>query len=101
MVDDRRRRSVRVQTSELEDRHEAPGGDVELEAVGRLEGQSVRELLEGLTEEQRDVILLRVVADQSVEEVAQILDKRPGAIKMLQRRGLARLRRLLESEGVT
>jgi RNA polymerase sigma factor (sigma-70 family) len=101
LVDDRRRRSVRVQTSELEDRHEAAGGDVELEAVGRLEGQSVRELLEGLTAEQRDVILLRVVADQSVEEVAEILGKRAGAIKMLQRRGLARLRRLLESEGVT
>jgi RNA polymerase sigma factor (sigma-70 family) len=101
LVDDRRRRAARVQTSELEPGHEHHGGDVEQEAVARLEHGAVHELLEQLTEEQRDVILLRVVADLSVEAVAEILGKRHGAVKMLQRRGLARLRRLLEAEAVT
>jgi RNA polymerase sigma factor (sigma-70 family) len=101
LIDDRRRRAARVQTSELEEGHEHLGGDVEEEAVSRLEHGAVHELLEHLTEEQRDVILLRVVADLSVEAVAAVLGKREGAVKMLQRRGLARLRRLLEAEAVT
>jgi RNA polymerase sigma factor (sigma-70 family) len=101
LVDDRRRRAARVQTSELDDGYEHLGGDVEQEAVSQLEHGTVRDLLEHLTEEQRDVILLRIVADLSVEAVATILGKREGAVKMLQRRGLARLRRLLEAEAVT
>jgi RNA polymerase sigma factor (sigma-70 family) len=102
LIDDRRRASVRPQTDELHhDRHETTGGDVELEAESQLERDRVHALLEGLTHEQREVVLLRVVADLSIEEVARILGKRPGAVKMLQRRGLASLRRRLEAEGVT
>ena len=102
LVDERRRTSVRVETTEwVEGRHEHPGGDVEREAIAGLDDIWIRELLEHLTEEQRDVILLRVLADLSVDEVAEILGKRPGAIKMLQRRGLTALRRLLEHQGVT
>jgi RNA polymerase sigma factor (sigma-70 family) len=102
LIDERRRAAVRPQTGEsIEDRHELPGGDVEQEAVAFLEHDRVRGLLEGLTADQRDVVLLRVVADLSVEEVASVLGKRPGAVKMLQRRGLAALKRILESEGVT
>ena len=102
LVDERRRANARVETTEwVEGRHEYTGGDVELEAIAGLDDAWIRELLEPLTEEQRDVILLRVLADLSVDDVAEILGKRPGAVKMLQRRGLAALRRLLEHQGVT
>lgn len=102
LIDERRRGSVRPQTAELlDERHEFPGGNVEQEAFAVLGHDRVAGLLAELTEEQRDVVLLRVVADLSVDEVAQVLGKRVGAIKMLQRRGLATLRRILESEGVT
>lgn len=102
LVDERRRRAARPQTNEGADRHrEQRGGDVEQEALAALGGDSVATLLDALTGAQRDVVLLRVVADLSVEEVARVLGKRPGAVKMLQRRGLATLRRILESEGVT
>jgi RNA polymerase sigma-70 factor (ECF subfamily) len=42
------------------------------------------------------VVLLRIIADMSVEEVARALDKREGAIKALQHRALASLRRHLD-----
>ena len=58
-------------------------------------------LLCRLTEEQREVLLLRVVADLTVEEVATVVGRAPGAVKALQRRGLASLRRILEREGVS
>ena len=49
----------------------------------------------------RDVLVLRVVADLTVDQVAAVLGKRPGAVKALQRRGLATLREALSKEGVT
>jgi RNA polymerase sigma-70 factor (ECF subfamily) len=48
-----------------------------------------------LTPEQREVVALRFVADLSIEEVARLLRKRPGAVKSLQHRALDRLAELL------
>jgi RNA polymerase sigma-70 factor, ECF subfamily len=44
------------------------------------------------------VLLLRIVADLSLEDVAQTLGKRRGAIKSLQHRALATLRRQLAQQ---
>lgn len=44
--------------------------------------------LDRLTIEQRDVVVLRYLADLSIADVAKIIGKRPGAVKMLQARGL-------------
>ncbi len=52
--------------------------------------------LDRLTPEQREVVALRYLADLSVEDVASITGRRPGAVKTLARRGLARLQRDLE-----
>jgi RNA polymerase sigma factor (sigma-70 family) len=50
------------------------------------------ELLEGLAEDHREVLALRVVADLSIEQVAGIMGKSQGAIKQLQRRALQNLK---------
>ena len=68
-------------------------GDVEDDAFAVLAHDRVRDLLTVLSPDQRDVVLLRIIADLSVEEVARMLDKREGAIKALQHRALATLRR--------
>lgn len=52
--------------------------------------------LRSLTPEQRDVVVLRFVADLSLADVAKLLRRRPGAIKALQSRALTRLASLLE-----
>ncbi|MDQ4503050.1 RNA polymerase sigma factor [Sinomonas sp. ASV322] len=57
-----------------------------------LSGAGVVGLLDGLTEDHREVLLLRVVADLSIEQTADIMDRTPGAIKQLQRRALDALR---------
>jgi RNA polymerase sigma-70 factor (ECF subfamily) len=76
-------------------------GNAEDEALALLgEGWALR-TLEILTDDQRSVLLLRVLADLSVEEVARLLGKRPGAVKTLQRRALASLARYLERQGVS
>lgn len=49
-------------------------------------------LLEGLADDHREVLALRVVADLSIEQVAGIMGKSQGAIKQLQRRALQNLK---------
>jgi DNA-directed RNA polymerase specialized sigma24 family protein len=42
-----------------------------------------------------------VLADMSIEDVASAVGKRPGAVKALQRRGLAAVKRELGRKGVS
>ncbi len=93
LTDERRRAGRQVQTDRLDALEMDFGGDVEQEALGRLGSDWVHEVLAELSADQRDVLLLRVVADLPVDEVADILGKRPGAVRALQHRGLERLRR--------
>ena len=75
-------------------------GSAEDDGLDRLGGEWVREVLQRLAPDQREVLLLRVLGDLTVEQIAAQLGKTPGAVKQLQRRGLASARRLLEAEGV-
>lgn len=62
------------------------------EAMDRVGGAAALRSLDVLTADQREVLLLRVVADLSLAETAQVLGKPVGAVKALQHRALARLR---------
>lgn len=68
----------------------------EIAALGSmLEGPAFA-ALESLTDRQRAVLMLRSVADLSLEEVADVLDLNVNAVKALQHRAVARLRKSLE-----
>lgn len=77
------------------DVHDKWLGDVEREAMSNMSLIEVSVLVRGLTAAQRDVLLLRVVADLSVTETAKILDKSESAVKVLQFRALKTLREKL------
>jgi RNA polymerase sigma factor (sigma-70 family) len=68
-------------------------GHAEDDAMHRMANKRVMAVLERLTPDQRDVLFLRLFARLTVEEVAQVIGKRPGAVKALQSRGLAAIRR--------
>ena len=99
MIDDRRRanRQPAVQR-EIGAEDDLGLGDVEEDAFAVLAHDEVRDMLAVLSPDQRDVVLLRIVADLSVEEVARLLGKREGAVKALQHRALAALRRHLDAQ---
>lgn len=101
MIDDRRRSSRMPQVEDdagIEEHTDV--GDVEDDVLAWLAHDRVRELLSVLSRDQREVVLLRIVADLPVDEVARILDKREGAIKALQHRALNSLRRHLDRHPV-
>jgi RNA polymerase sigma-70 factor (ECF subfamily) len=73
--------------------------DPEHEAIERIGRERLAALLELLTSDQRDLLLLRFVADLSIEEVAAAQGRSVGAVKAMQHRALASVRRLLEEIG--
>ncbi len=96
LVDYRRRQAVRE--------HQPLGGDLANPEGGpavQVEAQLTVERLQGaldlLTEEQRQVIVLKFIEGLSNAEVAQILGKSEGAINALQYRGLRALRQVLRT----
>ena len=95
MVDEYRRagHDQHVSMAEVPD---APQATV---TVGDDVDDDLTRALAMLSDDQREVVVLRFVADLAVKDVARIVGKRQGAVKMLQARGLDRLRELLQSEG--
>jgi RNA polymerase sigma-70 factor (ECF subfamily) len=99
LMDDWRRRSRRPQTTdEPGDLAAHVGGDVEDDALARLGAGTVHRLCGELPTDQRSVLLLRILADLTVEQVAEVLGRSVPSVKALQRRGLRALRDRLERE---
>lgn len=78
---------------EVRDRRAVPSA--EASSLDHLPSAEVDEALASLTPEQRDVVLLRFVADLSLDDVAIITGRTTSAVKQLQRRGVQHLRRHL------
>lgn len=94
IIDERRRRARRPDAAptapdQLPDGVGAALDDVVGDVGGR---ERIDALLEGLTGDQREVIVLRIVVGLSVEETAEVVGRRPGAVRALQHRALRQLR---------
>lgn len=100
LVDYRRRHARTPQLTEYDPlADQRYSNSAEDEVLGSLGG--ISSTLAMLNDEQREVLILRIVADLSVEQVAGIMNKTPGAIKQLQRRGLIALRELVKEKDYT
>ena len=97
---DRYRRSGREPVS-LSDSLEARGrgADPFAAAAGTLDREALRAAMATLTDEQRQVVTLRFIEGWEVDEVAEAMGRRPGAIHALQHRALGALQRALLRSG--
>lgn len=93
-VDDLRQR-MRASVEEPYDPATDPrrSASAESEALARLAADDALALLAGLPDDQRNVLLLRVVGELPAADVALVLGRSPDAVRQLQHRALARLRR--------
>jgi len=86
-----RRRTDPFPIEEVDER--VPPGDAETDAMAAISTQQALELIATLPPAQGEVLLLRVVADLPVDEVARIVNKRPTAVRALQHRAIVGLAR--------
>ncbi|MFX1820688.1 RNA polymerase sigma factor [Pseudarthrobacter sp. CC4] len=91
MVDYYRRLERRPQLSRYDPAQDARTTPSAEEHAVELQGGAAA-MLDGLSEEHQEVLALRVVADLSIEQVADIMGKSTGAVKQLQRRALHNLK---------
>lgn len=101
LVDDLRRRSRRRETSWDTTDDLRTTRSAEEDALVEVGAEEVERALALLSEDQRDVLALRILGDLTVEQVAEVVGKRPGAVKALQRRGLDTLRRRMSTGAVS
>jgi RNA polymerase sigma factor (sigma-70 family) len=77
----------------------AAAGDSEDDALESVGTESALGTIAALPPAQAEVVLLRVVADLSVADVATIVGKKQGAVRALQFRAMQRLARELADRG--
>ena len=96
-----RKRRPAESTSLLDRISEPVGGSVEDEALENVRAEDTRRLLDTLSPDQRDVMLLRILGGLTLEQTAQALGKKVGAVKALQSRAAATIRREIERKAVS
>ena len=102
LVDERRRAGRRPDLCSLEaGAGWASAADDFDHVLDSMSAMPVREALAALTPDQRNVVLLRVVAELSVEQTAQALHRPVAAVKMLQRRALRAMAKRIPQHAVT
>jgi RNA polymerase sigma-70 factor (ECF subfamily) len=97
VVDEHRRRGRRVATAPLGD-YDRPAGDSPEDAViaGLTAQGAVEALAANLPGDQAEIVLLRVLGDLDVGQVADIVGKSNGAVRVAQHRALQRLREVFD-----
>src|SRR3954464_3995659 len=78
-----------------------PQGSAEDDAMRELATAHVRDVLAHLSVDQRDVLLLRMLGGLTIQEIASVVGKKEGAVKMLQARGIAAIRKQISAGAVT
>ncbi|MFP5322672.1 MAG: RNA polymerase sigma factor [Acidimicrobiia bacterium] len=73
-------------------------GGAEAEVLERSWPEEWAQRLDQLSDDQRTVVLLRVVAGLSAEEVGQVLGKKAGAVRVMQHRAIIRLQEICAAE---
>jgi DNA-directed RNA polymerase specialized sigma24 family protein len=73
--------------------------DPEGDALARLEGSEIRDLLKQLNDSQRQVLELRFAAQLNVAETAAAMERSVDAVKSLQYSALKAMRSLMAKEG--
>ena len=96
LVVDQQRRRGRFASLDVVPEGAVSSPNPALLAEQRLGWTDLRSALDELTDDQRQVILLKFVEDLDNRQVADVIGKNEGSVKSLQHRALASLRRILE-----
>lgn len=101
-VADAHRAAARNRSDPVAEVPDEPGSEAgpEQRAIQGELSTRMAELLRVLPARQREILVLRVAVGLSAEETADAVGSTPGAVRVIQHRALARLRRALAAEEV-
>lgn len=94
------RRSNKIEQVDIESQYDLPDGadGTELQVLKRVTVQRLFTALDQLETAQRDVLIFRFLQGLSHKDTAEIMERTPGAIRVLQHRALAALRLKFRSD---
>jgi RNA polymerase sigma-70 factor (ECF subfamily) len=95
-----RRPAVPLEASGAAEQLTSPDDTADL-AVEAVSARAVVAMVASLPADQAEIIMLRVVAGLEAGDVARIVGKTPGAVRVAAHRGLRRLASMVERAGVT
>jgi RNA polymerase sigma-70 factor (ECF subfamily) len=98
-VNDQFRQRYRVEHEDLAQHESLPTQqetNPEQQFLRQLTHERLRDVMANLTSEQQQAVTLRFGQGLTHREVADIMDKSEGAVKLLQHRALRAMRRLLD-----
>jgi RNA polymerase sigma-70 factor (ECF subfamily) len=99
VVDHLRKKQRRPATTPIDETHDLANDDNPVEqAEHKEELERVTKAMEHLTEGQRQVLGLRFGSEMTAEEVAKVMNKKPGAVREMQSAAVKKLRDILQSE---
>lgn len=101
LIDSRRKRSYMKEISEDEMLNLPDQMTSEPSALlsTKIQHNELVKILSQLREDYRTVLILRFFNDLSPEEIAQVMGRSVGAVRVLQHRALSSLRKLIPSQG--
>lgn len=74
-----------------------PGKDIQEKAIINADFAIVKTAIQGLKKDYQDIILLHYIEDMPISEIAEILDKPEGTVRVMLHRGLKELRNVIKS----
>jgi RNA polymerase sigma-70 factor (ECF subfamily) len=93
LINDHLRAVYRHQQDTQEDLNLPTPASVEDIVDGKIEQETIRKAIQRLTPDQQHVLVLRFAGGYSLDETAEIIGKTVGAVKIIQFRGLASMRK--------
>lgn len=96
VIDHYRRRKKQSSFDQVE--HESSGTDPVSHILGNEQRHELRQLVTHLSQEQREVLLMRYAAELSFGEIAATLKKNEAAVRMLLHRGLRKMKAVMDDE---
>ncbi len=99
IADTHRLRYRRPEPVRLDSSPERGGATVgpEAEVLTETMADASLESLDVLTDIEREVIVLRVIAELETEDVAAVVGKKPGTVRVIQSRAMSKLRKELQA----
>lgn len=98
IIDHYRRNGKEPSVISLEESLVTDHGNPEETVNARFDTDCLKKAIKHLTERQSQVIIGKFIEGRSNREVAELIDRSEGAVKSLQHRALAALRRVIEKE---